>query len=93
MLEAEQRSLVVTTSYRPAGDFLKPDGIGAPAGRVTLPGEEHAAVRDHYSATLGHDRLVGQEPGPQERLPFGPTPVSPPGDVRLLTVRVHNGRA
>jgi hypothetical protein len=89
MFEAEQRPLVVTASHRPAGDFLKPDGIGAPIGRVALPGEEHAAVRDHYSATLGHDRLVGHEPGAQERLPLGPTPMSPPGDVRLLTVRIH----
>jgi hypothetical protein len=92
MFEAEQRPLVVTAPHRPAGDFLKPDGIGAPAGRVALPGEEHAAVRDHYSPTLGHDSLVGQQPGPQERLPFALTPVSPPSDARRLTVRIHKGR-
>jgi hypothetical protein len=93
MFEREQRPLVVTAPYRPVGDFLKPDGIAAPAGPVTLPGEEHAAVCDHYSATLGHERLVGQEPGLQERLPFALTPVSPPSDVRLPTVRIHKGRA
>jgi len=92
MFEAEQRPLIVTAPHRPAGDFLKRDGSGAPGGPVALPGEEHAAVRDHYSATLGHDRLVGQEPGAQERLPLGPAPMSPPGDVRLLTVRIHKGR-
>jgi hypothetical protein len=93
MFQAEQRPLVVTASHRPAGYFLKPDDIGAPAGRVALPGEEHAPVRDHDSATLGRDRLVGQEPGPQVRLPFALTPVSPPSDVRLLTVGSHKGRA
>jgi hypothetical protein len=92
MFETDQRPLVVTAPYRPAGDFLKRDDIGAPAGRVTPPCEEHAAVCDHYSATLGHDPLVGQEPCPQERLPFALTPVSPPSDVRLLTVRIHKGR-
>jgi hypothetical protein len=33
MFEAEKRLLVVTAPQRPAGDFLEPDGIGAPAGR------------------------------------------------------------
>jgi hypothetical protein len=41
---------------------------------------------------LGHDSLVGQQPGPQERLPFALTPVSPPSDARRLTVRIHKGR-
>jgi hypothetical protein len=52
--------------------------------KVRLRPGEHAAVCDHYSATFGHNPLVGQEPGPQERLPFALTAVSPPGDVRLL---------
>lgn len=88
MFEAEQRPLVVTAPKRPAGDFLKPDGIAAPAGRVALPGEDHAAVRDHYSATLGGDRLVRQEPGAQERLSLGPTPMSRPSDVWLITALI-----
>jgi hypothetical protein len=29
----------------------------------------------------------------QERLPLRPTSMSPPGDVRLLTVRIHKARA
>jgi hypothetical protein len=91
VFETKKGPPIVTVPERPAGHLLESDRVGAPSGWVAGPGEEHAAVRDHYALPLDSKHcFTGHEQGAQECCNLGVTPVRPLGDASFpRALRIH----